>query len=291
MVGIASAVGPIGFGPGRGVRTARARSPEELCRTDDWVSEALARVIDGAILPRLRLLHQPPSPSRQTIRHPTAEDTERLHALLLAPGPVDLGAEVAVLLGGGMAFDIMLLDLLVPAARHLGTLWEEDAVDFVTVTEGLGRLQVLTRRLCAGLEPDTPRAERSILLMPCPGETHLYALSIVASFFRMAGWGATILDGAEASATDLVRDAWFDVVGLSLACDVHLDALRETVAVLRRASCNPALVVVVGGPWFARNGDDAQVVGADACVADGRAAPCVVEMLLDPTGAEALANR
>ncbi|MGH1589008.1 cobalamin B12-binding domain-containing protein [Methylobacterium phyllosphaerae] len=238
-------------------------------------------MVEGEILPRLRLLHRLPSRDRSTTRQPTAEETERLHALLLAPAPVDLAAEVALLLGGDMALATLLTALLIPAAHHLGALWEEDRCDFLTVTEGLGRLQVLTRRLCTALEVDTASAERSILLLPCPGESHHYALSIVASYFREAGWEVTTLDRAQTDASDLLRDSWFDAVGLSLACDVHLPALKAEVDALRRASCNPTLAIIVGGPWFTRHGAEAEAVGADAYVADGQFAPRIVEALLD----------
>ncbi|MGH1575106.1 cobalamin B12-binding domain-containing protein [Methylobacterium sp. P31] len=253
----------------------------DACGTDEASADALARVIEGEILPRLRLLRRPPGQARNATRQPTASEKERLHALLLAPGPVDLGTEVAALLGGDMALETVLLDLLVPAARHLGAIWEEDLCDFMAATEGLGRLQTLTHHMCVGLEEDARRAERSILLMPCPGETHLYGLSVVASFFRRAGWDATILNWTEPDAAHLLREGWFDAVGLSLACDVHLPVMRDTVSALRCASRNPALAVIVGGPWFARHEADARAVDADAYMADAQAAPSLVKALLD----------
>ena len=41
----------------------------------------------------------------------------------------------------GMPVETLYLDLLAPAARHLGELWCADACDFASVTLALGRLQ------------------------------------------------------------------------------------------------------------------------------------------------------
>ena len=245
------------------------------------MTDALARVIEAEILPRLQLLYQESGLECAPTHLPTLEGVDRLHALLLASGAADLDAEVANLLGADMTLDTLLDDLLIPAARHLGSLWDEDVCELLAVTEGLGRLQLLTRHLVARLETDTPQTEHSILLLPCPGEIHDYALSIVGAYFRKADWHVTILDRVQPDAADLLQKVWFDAVGLSLACDMHLSALTETVHALRSASRNPAIAVIVGGPWVARHGAEAQAVGADACMADARAAPFLAEALLD----------
>jgi MerR family transcriptional regulator, light-induced transcriptional regulator len=246
--------------------------------------EALARIVEGEILPRLMLAHRPAAGRRaQAGRAPSPQEIAAFSALLLAPGPVDLDAAVEALRDGGLPLARLLLDLLAPAARHLGALWEEDACDFLAVTEALGRLQAISRHLCAELESETvPPNGRSVLLLPCPGETHRFGLSIVASFFREAGWDVTTaVPGPGLDPLDLLGTDWFDVVGLSLSCDVLLPALAATVAEVRRASRNPGIRVLVGGPYFARAGGEAGIAGADACAADACLAPAAAEALLD----------
>lgn len=248
------------------------------------VPDALARIVEAEILPRLMLAHRPVvRRPAQGDRAPSPDEIAAFSALLLAPGPVDLDAQVNALREGGLPLARLLLDLLAPAARHLGALWEEDACDFMAVTEGLGRLQAISRRLCAQLENEAvPANGRSVLLLPCPGETHLLGLSIVASFFREAGWDVTTaVPGPELDPLDLVRADWFDVVGLSLSCDVLLPSLATRVAEVRRASRNPAVRILVGGPYFARTGGEAGIVGADACAPDGCLAPAAAEASLD----------
>ncbi|MGU3665873.1 B12-binding domain-containing protein [Methylobacterium sp. A49B] len=246
--------------------------------------DALARVVEAEILPRLMLAHRPATGRRgHRERGPSPQEIAAFSALLLAPGPVDLDAQVEALRDGGLPLARLLLDLLAPAARHLGALWEEDACDFLAVTEALGRLQAVSRRLCTELESESvPANGRSVLLLPCPGETHRFGLSIVASFFREAGWDVTTaVPGPGLDPLDLLGADWFDVVGLSLSCDVLLPALSETVTDVRRASRNPDIRVLVGGPYFARHGGEAGIVGADACASDACLAPAAAEALLD----------
>ncbi|MDP4003793.1 B12-binding domain-containing protein [Methylobacterium sp. NEAU K] len=247
------------------------------------VPGSLARLVEAEILPRLMLAHRPPGRRARSDRAPSRQEIAAFSALLLAPGPIDLDAEVAALRDGGLPLPRLLLDLLAPAARHLGVLWEEDDCDFLAVTEALGRLQAVSRRLCAQLEDESvPANGRSVLLLPCPGESHHFGLSIVASFFREAGWDVTTaIPGPALDPMELLQAEWFDVVGLSLSCDVFLSALSGTVSAVRRASCNPEIRVIVGGPYFARYGGEAGIVGADACAPDGCLAPATAEALLD----------
>jgi methanogenic corrinoid protein MtbC1 len=240
---------------------------------------ALAWLVEAEILPRLMLAHRSalaPLPAIAPVGDP-----EALVALLLDSEPFDLDAAVASLLDANIPLDKLLLDLLSPAARRLGTLWERDTCDFLAVTEGLGRLQALTRRLCAQMERAALPAGRSILLMPCPGETHLFGLSILASFFRESGWDVTTLGRAGDDPAAVLGEGWFDVLGLSLSCDVHAEALKSLVPDLRRASRNPSLFVMVGGPYFVRSGAGASEFGADASASDAWAAPEIAEAMLD----------
>ena len=244
----------------------------------------LSRVVEAEILPRLMLAHRvadrgAPCPSP---RRPTPDQIARFSALLLSNDD-DAATHVLGLLDDGLSLDALLLDLLAPAARHLGELWEADECDFVDVTVALGRLQAIARELCRRLEAGPmPREERRILLVPCPGETHLFGLSLAASFFRETGWHVSL--GANRSVGDtlaLAATDWFEVIGLSLSCEVHMPALTETVRALRAASRNRGVRILVGGPHFARMPGDGPRVGADAAAADGRSAPAIAESLLE----------
>ncbi|MEE7505070.1 cobalamin B12-binding domain-containing protein [Methylobacterium sp. C33D] len=260
----------------RQIRSARGAAARNVA----IIQAGLARIVEDEILPRLALAHQadpPPQPSPP--KPPTPERVASLARALMEGEPH--GEWVRALLEEGVSLDALLLDLFAPAARHLGELWEEDAADFLDVAVALGRLQNLTRALCADLEGvDVTANGRRVLLMPCPGETHLFSLALVASFFREAGWDVVLTTGADEDPASLVRAEQFDLVGISLSCDILLPVMAVSVAKLRAASCNPDLRVIVGGPLFVRAPDSARLVGADAVAADAQSAVGIAEATL-----------
>ncbi|WP_238313786.1 cobalamin B12-binding domain-containing protein [Methylobacterium crusticola] len=245
----------------------------------------LARVVEAEIIPRLMLAHGGGAPQRRPTRHrPEPEDVVRFSSLILADQETDPAAEVRAMLEEGLSLESLLLDLMAPTARHLGLLWEQDICDFVQVTVAMGRL----RRMVHGLESlcgepaEACPSSRRILLMPAPGEAHTFGLTIVDRFFREAGWEVVSSLGQEDfDPLRRVRDEWFDVAGFSLSDEGRLGTLGETIPEMRRASCNQALRLLVGGPAFHERPDRLRLVGADAAVTDARAAPGIAENLLD----------
>ncbi len=245
----------------------------------------LAQVVESEIIPRLMLAHRSDrQPHRLAPRLSGSDDIGRLGDLLLLPDDRDVLAEIRGLIGDGMSLEEVLTGLLAPTARHIGRLWEEDVCDFVQVTTAMARLRRLVHdleTLCLDPQPVDP-ASRRVLLMPAPAETHTFGLTLVAHFLAQAGWDVTTrFDPHPAEALERLRAEWFDVVGLSLSCDVCLDRLVAVVPVLRRASRNRDLRVMVGGPAFQGRPDRIRLVGADAAVDDARDAPGIVQSLLD----------
>jgi methanogenic corrinoid protein MtbC1 len=141
------------------------------------------------------------------------------------------------------------------------------------VLRGLGGLQQL--------DLDSLPQGRRILLSPMPGEQHTFGLLMVADFFRRAGWevwSETPKDINEL--LTLVRHDWFTIVGLSVACDAHLEGVASTIHSVRRVSRNRSLGVMVGGAVFTANPELAAQVGADATGKDARHAAVQAENLV-----------
>ncbi|WP_298953365.1 cobalamin B12-binding domain-containing protein [uncultured Methylobacterium sp.] len=274
-----------GVMPIHGDRNFRERtSAREARRRLRWRDD-LAQVVETEIIPRLMLAHRGEArPRRASVRVAGPDDVARLTTVMLAPEDRDAAGEIRTLLDDGMAAEEVLTGLLAPTARHIGRLWEEDACDFVQVTTAMARLRRLVHdleTLCLDPRPVDP-ASRRVLLLPAPGETHTFGLTLAAHFFAAAGWEVTTsLDAQLAEALERLRGEWFDVVGLSLSCDVCLDRLVAAVPVLRRASRNRDLRLIVGGPAFHGRPDRVRLAGADASVEDAREAPEIARSLLD----------
>ena len=79
---------------------------------------------------------------------PSAEQVYDFSMLCLNPDLSKAEAFVQDLLNNGKSTESVYLNLFAPAARHLGSLWEEDVCNFIQVTIGLvqgerpGTLQV-----------------------------------------------------------------------------------------------------------------------------------------------------
>jgi MerR family transcriptional regulator, light-induced transcriptional regulator len=192
---------------------------------------------------------------------------------LLIDNPDGFRAEVRRQAVRGAPWQVLAAEMLAPVARDLGVMWEQDLCDFLAVTEAMGRLQSLLQDAIGpqvehGVGPPGCR----ILLAGAPGETHTFGLCHVAGLLRDAGWTTAIAGGTGsdtlAALTAALANGWYDVLGLSVACDVHSDALRRAMPAIRRASRNPALRVVVGGALVARDGVEPEMWGADACLTD-----------------------
>jgi len=163
-------------------------------------------------------------------------------------------------------------------------MWDEDECLFSDVTVGVGRLQRIMRNLSPafGTEVDVPPDGRRALLLAAPGEQHTFGLSMVGEFFRRAGWDVVCeFDAGTEDPVGLVREEWFDVVGISAGVEARLDWLKSGIAAVRHASRNRAIGVMVGGPVFAADPTRASAVGADATARDGRQAPALAEKLLN----------
>jgi methanogenic corrinoid protein MtbC1 len=179
---------------------------------------------------------------------------------------------------------MICLDLLAPAARELGLLWEEDECDFMQVTVGLCRLHQVLRALSPAFtcEDAEQKSDRRILLAAYPGDQHTFGVTLVAQFLRRAGWDVWQESPETAyELIELTRETSFSAVGLSVGCDARLDEVTKTIRTIRAVSRNRAVGVLVGGPVLLSKPDLVAGLGADATATDGRDAVRQAEILRD----------
>lgn len=245
----------------------------------------LARAVEAELIPRLLQEHRhPPTPADLTdlapcpAGEPTADDVQLLAQRLLSASDEDLLAEMDVLRARGISVERIYLDILTPVARHYGLLWEDDRCDFTDVTVAVGRLQQLVRTLSGTFlaEERAPLDGRRILLLPAQGEQHTMGLSVVASFFRRAGWHVLGMGSAQPlDPVEAVQESWIDLLGISVGSETRLEWLTSAIAGVRQASRNPGVRIIVGGPVFLNDPAAATRVGADGVATD---APGALEL-------------
>ena len=248
------------------------------------------QAVEADILPRILLAradggHAPP---RSAVDSPDDAATALFVRLLLGhDADTDAPLHVAAMRAKGRSVEQICLYLFEPAARCLGTMWDDDLCSFVEVALALGTLQTLLRALSRE-SPPQPRwdhATRRILLLPLPGDQHTFGLSMVAEFFRRAAWSvATTPFRSRAELGEAVRQERFAVAGFSLGCAERLDELAAAVQMVRRSSCNAGIGILVGGPAFAGRPDLAIRVGADATVGDAQQALAQAERHVGQAG-------
>jgi MerR family transcriptional regulator, light-induced transcriptional regulator len=270
-------------------RPGLAAKPRLVAGSDarDQRLAQLARAIELEVVPRLVLARRAapsgqPSHARDAWT-PRVEDVTEFAGLVLAREAVVASSYVEAARARGASAETLYLELLAPAAWHLGELWTADLCDFTEVTVGLCRLHQVLRELSPSFQDEGGHQAhgRRALLVPVPGDQHTFGLVMVAEFFRRAGWD--VWSGPPASAGELVglvRNEWFAVVGFSTSCDTRLEALASGIHAVRRASRNPSVGVMVGGPVFVEHPELATLIGADATAIDGRQATAQAESLL-----------
>ncbi|MEL7489180.1 MAG: cobalamin B12-binding domain-containing protein [Pseudomonadota bacterium] len=251
-------------------------------------ARALFNTIEGEIIPRLMLTH-----------HATVEiecggaadpallssqDHERFLQAVMNDSAAAANAIAETYIARGVSNERILLDLLASAARRLGELWEEDLCDFTDVTIGTCRLHEIIRKnsgLSGFLDGDASADGPSILFSTACGDQHILGVIMVAEFFRAAGWRVWTEPGASCDElVKMLQGRHFDMLAVSVACDVFADDAAGDIKRLRSSSSNKDIKVVVGGQLLIRNPGLAKNIGADCVVNDPVAAPGMCRELL-----------
>jgi len=243
----------------------------------------LARAIESDVIPRLVQAHRATETRRSAAPKPTEADVQAFVADIVGDREEAVAATLDRMRQRGLPVEMLYLDLLAPAARLLGEMWNDDQCDFATVTVALGRLQCLLRELSPAFGTEVahpPNGRRALFAQP-RDEQHSFGLSMVAEFFRRDGW--EVVGGVGGAVDDpgaRTRQEWVDVVGFSIGSELRLEWLRSRIAAVRESSRNRNIVVLCGGPIFTLHPQWLTHVGADATALDGREAPNVADRLL-----------
>lgn len=242
-----------------------AASPARLKHA---TASLLKSVIISTVLPEL---------VRQYARHPSTAlpplqltDAEELADLLIQPDQRAAFEFITELRQGHGLLSPLYGTFFEPAARRLGDLWSEDICTELDVTLGLSRLQTAVRLITAQEEHVIPigACQPFVLIVPEPGELHRLGAALDMDVLSTAGWKPQFEYPKDDNALqDLISAQWFDVLDLSLSAAFRrehwLPRINKTIRAARRASLNPALIVMVGGRVFVEQKAALATAGAD----------------------------
>jgi methanogenic corrinoid protein MtbC1 len=270
---------------------AMTRSRRELA--EDGSNEQLmqlSRAIEGEIIPRLMMLFDEGTAAEASDLDAdaatpiTPNDIAEFARLLLEQDAEVASQHVENMRSRGIPLPRIYLDLLAPAARHLGELWELDDCSFTEVTIGVTRMHQLLMKFSPCFSPrraEDGDAGHSALLFCLPGEQHTFGLLMVGEFFRRNGWN--VCSGTPANDRelhDLLAGNRFDLVGCSVSSDRHLDELSSRIRTIREHSLNTDVKIMVGGRAFHDQPSLAQSLGADLVARHGDEAVRIAESVL-----------
>ncbi len=239
----------------------------------------LGRTIENELIPRLMLAFDS-TPDLRPAATNVADLVDDFVTLLVQQDAHVAVRYVDALRSKGTPLATLYLDLLAPAARRLGVMWEEDEASFTDVTIGVCRMhQVLLEfSRCFDATSRSSGDARNALIAPAPGEQHTFGLFMVMEFLRRDGW--TCYSGTPATNREFMKLASsqdFELIGLSVSADKHLDETRKLIAELKRTS---NAKIMVGGRCFLDRPELVEDLGADAMATDGRDALRIAEGLV-----------
>jgi len=236
----------------------------------------LAQLIEGEIIPRLLAAHhngghEVISMNIGIVTPDELESFARQSMTAELPALID---RIENLVRRGVSVEGIYFDLLSPAAKLLGTWWEDDVCTFTDVTVGLCRLQQLVYEYADRVHVEGGGGDgRTALFALTPGDQHSFGLIMVVEYFRQAGWRTICMPDATAKdLEDIVQTEKFDLIGFSMANERWLEPLKPLIARLRAVSRNGSVRVMVGGRAFSENPDRVAMVGADQTAGDAREA-------------------
>lgn len=249
----------------------------------------LAEIVEHQMIPRLMLAHSRdiagPRPAEGESIGPELAESFAV-GLLEWEADQALG-EVEALLEGGCDMQTVFVDLLAPAARRLGAMWDADECDFVEVTMGLWRLQEVMREVAAAAPPiqRAMRARARSLFAPMPGDQHGFGALMIDEVFARAGWESEVLiDPQRRELLTVISQKPFDLVGLTITTDSPSSAIQSLIRAIRTVSANPATRVLIGGRMVNAHPELAEEVGADGTAPDAFTALELAERMVAETG-------
>jgi excisionase family DNA binding protein len=212
--------------------------------------------------------------SRQGIRATgKAPSRARLEARLVASDEAGAWDVLEEALASGMEPDQVLLELVGPALRSIGTLWEQGRLSVADEHRASSVAARLISRLGARFARRGHR-RGTVILAAAPGDLHGFPVSIAANLLRWRGFDVVEL-GADTPSDALAETAVGepDLVAVGIACTAggSPQAARRAIAALRKSV--PNVPVLIGGAAVA-DAAHARRLGAD--VFTGRLADEVV---------------
>ncbi len=195
---------------------------------------------------------------------------------------------IAQLRASGTPLEALFLQIIQPAAQHLGQGWTDDRISFTDVTIALGLLQQLFSGLMDDFIAEYERGPQreadspSAFFCTLPGTQHRLGVQMVRAFFARAGWNTRLGQGDEPRLFSGMAAMTPDLIAVSLGSETDIRNAAAFILRARNVCRHFKPTIMVGGaavPFFPSLVDrlDADIVSGDAVDALARATELVKE--------------
>lgn len=180
----------------------------------------------------------------------------------------------------GASLQDLYLEILQPALREVGRLWEAGEMD--VSQEHL--FSEATERIMAGLLNGVPAQNDGPVFVgfSVASEPHKIGIRMVADLLVLDGW-RTVFLGANlptSSILQALKDHGAQVVGISASMPYHVNLVATLVQIIRDAALPTSPRIMVGGLAFNRAADLWRQIGADGYAIDAGEAVRVARGLI-----------
>lgn len=173
----------------------------------------------------------------------------------------------------GMDIGTIYLEVLQPALREIGALWQRNEISVAVEHLATGITEAAMANLYQEVFAEVKEDGPTLLAAAAETERHVVGLRMVCDLLELEGW-QTVLLGASVPVESLVAMAHQlrpAAVALSATIAPHAPQVRNAIAALRAAELEPVPVIAVGGRLFLDNPELATRLGADLTAPDAAA--------------------
>ncbi len=173
----------------------------------------------------------------------------------------------------GEPIGLLYLQVLQPALREIGRLWQMNKISVAQEHFCSAATQIVMSQLLTGMLV-AERCGGSVVVACVSGDLHEVGARMVGDFFEMAGWD-TYFCGANTPHADVVQsviERAADVLAVSVTMGYHLHLVQDLIDAVRVDPRCARLRIMVGGHPFTIDPALWRTVGADGTAADAEAA-------------------
>ena len=173
----------------------------------------------------------------------------------------------------GLDVQGLYMDVLQPAMREIGRLWQRNEMTVAQEHLATAITQMVMARTYDEIAAAAQATTHSVIAACAESERHELGLRMICDLLERAGWDATYLGAAVPtdSLVQLARERRPDALILSASLPPHVPQLQHTIAAVRNAMGGDAPYIVVGGRPFLDDEGLAARLGADGTAPDAAA--------------------